>query len=81
MTHYYSLKGTLTRDGEPITDREEISEIVVHWMRAADAYPHAFVDADADATLRPNGDPRDPIVSFNWSDYGQPADRVREGEG
>lgn len=71
-THYYSLAGTLTRDGVPITDVDEISEFMVHWMKAAGRYHgengFRFVDADGNATLS-TGE-----VAINWSDYGLDSD-------
>jgi hypothetical protein len=67
MTHYYSLAGTLTRDGQPITDPKEVEEVVLHWMRMTRDYEHEgfrFVDADAHGTLTEG------FLSLNWSDYG-----------
>jgi len=66
-THYYSLAGTLSRDGEPMVNHDEITEVVAHWMRMTDGYEHEgfrFVDADAHATITEG------FVSLNWSDYG-----------
>lgn len=76
MTHQYSLAGTLTRDGVPITDMDEISVIVGHLISAAIPYENSgfeFVDVDANATSSEG------YVSLNWSDYGLDQENLAEG--
>lgn len=76
MTHYYSLAGTFTKDGEPVADRDEVKEMVGHWMEMTRRYESEgfrFVDADAHATIGEG------FVSLNWSDYG--LDSKEPGEG
>ncbi len=68
MTDYYSLAGTFTKNGEPVTDRAEIHRLVLNWIEATRAHRGSdgfqFVDADAHATISEG------FVSLNWSDYG-----------
>ena len=67
-TNYYSLAGTLTKNGEPVTDRAVIELLILNWMEATGHYVgedgFQFVDADGHATITEG------FVSLNWSDYG-----------
>lgn len=71
MTTYYRLAGTLTKRVNgvetTITDRDEVSDFILHWMRMTRSYEQEgfrFVDADGNATLFEG------YVSLNWCDYG-----------
>lgn len=73
VTTYYHLAGTLTKEVDgvttTITDRDEISAFVLHWMEMTRQYTKdgfRFVDADGHSTTSEG------FVSLNWSDYGLP---------
>lgn len=72
QVHYFKLAGTLTMDGEPITDSSLTERLMEHILHALNGYeerqdsgqPFRFVDVDGGGTLTTSE------VHFEWSDYG-----------